>query len=848
VIEASHAGAAPDVVPARVLLWGLRAVLDWPGYAEATGWKPGDEDDPTLGSQRLVARWLRTMRSGPTAGEARDARLRRQWMERERRRLETGGAHADLRLPAMREASDRWQSRLERIGRLLRLSPVERDVLALLATPALDRVVEETTLGLLAWPVRRGSGDVLDAFARVAATALGVAPDAVLAALAPEGVLHRSGAVRVRVRGDGVVDELEAAYWATTLVSSDRAADDLERLLSAEAAPSPDLLRLTGADEVVQGADGAAIAACLRVAAARREPLSVLVIGEAGTEPLAVARALCAEVRAAEVRVDVRPWPPARRVPSRGLRSAEVPDTADGDAPDQAPPSGVTAEPIRVAASATPRAASPLGGAVPAARAGAGTRIAPADGPPLQMERKDKLRVVEAVLARAPVDVAEGAMGWPEVVIVDARSGTDPRAEAEARRRLEGLERVAASRFRPPWASLGELPDPLEDDDPQPVLAPATYAPTITVVDLRRGGGRAGDFVREVRALLSDEGEELEDEAERWERSARFDLVLRVPPQRPAVVRARVEEALRGLPVSPALVEELSARRVSRTALAEGVALVRRLGLTEGEYMQHVERALRQAARIGGRWRRAAGGRPRAMAYDLAWLCTSVPAEPLIESLVRERSGIVLFYGPPGTGKTELARELARRMGATLREVPASSLLSRYVGDTERAMARTFEEARREGAVLLIDEADSFLQPRARALASWEVTQTNEMLVRMEAFDGVLVCATNLAEGLDPAVMRRFDVKVRFDPPTAVQREALVRAAAEALGLPDGDALDDLARARVRRLEGLTAGDVASVVRGARLLRDVADVPALLARLEECLEARPGATRSAGFR
>lgn len=99
----------------------------------------------------------------------------------------------------------------------------------------------------------------------------------------------------------------------------------------------------------------------------------------------------------------------------------------------------------------------------------------------------------------------------------------------------------------------------------------------------------------------------------------------------------------------------------------------------------------------------------------------------------------------------------------------ASDLLDKYVGETEQRIAAMFEAAQDEGAVLLLDEADSFLSDRLGAGQAWEVTQTNEFLTQLEAFDGVFFATTNLIDRLDPAVLRRFSHKVRFDVLTAQQ-------------------------------------------------------------------------------
>ena len=73
-----------------------------------------------------------------------------------------------------------------------------------------------------------------------------------------------------------------------------------------------------------------------------------------------------------------------------------------------------------------------------------------------------------------------------------------------------------------------------------------------------------------------------------------------------------------------------------------------------------------------------------------------------------------------------------------------------YVGQAEKNIARAFRDAEDDGAVLLIDEVDSFLQDRRGAQRSWEVTQVNEMLTQMESFAGVFIASTNLIDGLDP--------------------------------------------------------------------------------------------------
>lgn len=114
----------------------------------------------------------------------------------------------------------------------------------------------------------------------------------------------------------------------------------------------------------------------------------------------------------------------------------------------------------------------------------------------------------------------------------------------------------------------------------------------------------------------------------------------------------------------------------------------------------------------------------------------------------------------------------------------ASDLISKWVGDTEKNIARAFHEAEQDGALLLIDEVDSFLQDRRTAQHGWEVSEVNEMLTQMESFPGIFIASTNLMDGLDQASLRRFDLKVKFDFLRSEQAWELVRRYCKQLQLP----------------------------------------------------------------
>ena len=123
----------------------------------------------------------------------------------------------------------------------------------------------------------------------------------------------------------------------------------------------------------------------------------------------------------------------------------------------------------------------------------------------------------------------------------------------------------------------------------------------------------------------------------------------------------------------------------------------------------------------------------------------------------------VLLFGPPGTGKTEFVKYLSQELNRPVHIKSASSLLSKWVGESEKNIAAAFKEAEAEQAILFLDEVDGLLFDRAAAHQSFEVSQVNELLQQMENFNGIMIAATNFDKNLDPAVMRRFTFKVEFN-------------------------------------------------------------------------------------
>lgn len=249
---------------------------------------------------------------------------------------------------------------------------------------------------------------------------------------------------------------------------------------------------------------------------------------------------------------------------------------------------------------------------------------------------------------------------------------------------------------------------------------------------------------------------------------------------------------------------------------------------------------------LGGARKSEPGARRVVTQYDLSLVNTESRFEVprIVEALRRRSWGTLCFHGPPGTGKTALAEHLAHALDRPLLVRQASDIMSKYVGETEQNMARMFADATAEGAVLLLDEADSYLRSRKMAERNYEVSETNEMLQGMERFAGVFICTTNLFEDLDEAALRRFTFKIRFKPLEAEQRERMF--VTEALdGRPE--ALTDEQRGRLRGLEALTPGDFASVRRQVEVLGEAFEPDEFLSQLEAEHRVKPQVRQQRGI-
>jgi SpoVK/Ycf46/Vps4 family AAA+-type ATPase len=138
-----------------------------------------------------------------------------------------------------------------------------------------------------------------------------------------------------------------------------------------------------------------------------------------------------------------------------------------------------------------------------------------------------------------------------------------------------------------------------------------------------------------------------------------------------------------------------------------------------------------------------------------------------------------LFAGDPGTGKTMAAEVIAGELGLDLYKIDLSTIVSKYIGETEKNLERIFGEAQSSNAILFFDEADAIFGKRSEvkdAHDRYANIEISYLLQRMEAYDGVTILATNLRANLDEAFARRLQFAIDFPFPDDEHRQRIWQA------------------------------------------------------------------------
>jgi SpoVK/Ycf46/Vps4 family AAA+-type ATPase len=327
----------------------------------------------------------------------------------------------------------------------------------------------------------------------------------------------------------------------------------------------------------------------------------------------------------------------------------------------------------------------------------------------------------------------------------------------------------------------------------------------------------------------------------------RFDMVIEFRAPGPVATRKMIARYFRPGEISDACIERLSVIEQLPPAQIERAAkVVRSLRSSSIDRRDREVQGLVDASLRAMHLKSVAPATSLPAHYDPAFINSDRELDPLIKGLCEGTGARMCLYGPPGTGKTAFAHHLGRELRLPVLVKRGSDLLDCYVGETEKKIAAAFHSARDAHAILVIDEADSFLRDRTDASRSWEVTQVNELLTQMEAFEGIFIASTNLIDTLDSASLRRFDFKVKFDYLTRAQRRAMFTRVASALSATPDE--DERARQLVDRLEWLTPGDFANALRQLHVTGEPATPARLAALLEvEATIKRERRHRAIGF-
>jgi hypothetical protein len=382
---------------------------------------------------------------------------------------------------------------------------------------------------------------------------------------------------------------------------------------------------------------------------------------------------------------------------------------------------------------------------------------------------------------------------------------------------------------------------------------------------------------RVVAEALPTDGHELEVLVRIWQREsalAACALLLdcneldESDGQRVAAVR-KVHESLRGPLVVGArqplglLPRPLVTVEVERPALAEQASLWRQgLGdaASDGEIEAVTSQFSLSAPAIGSLAQQASSAGERGLGETLWDLCR-LHTRPRLESLaqriearatwgdlvlpesqlrllreaalhVRQRNTVyerwgfagrysrglgisLLASGPSGTGKTMAAEVMANNLRLDLYHIDLSQVVSKYIGETERNLARLFDAAEGGGAILLFDEADALFGKRSEVKDShdrYANIEISYLLQRMEAYRGLAILTTNMKDALDPAFLRRIRFVVQFPFPDEGHRARIWRGIFPAATPTEGLQFERLARLN------LSGGNIRNVAMNAAFL------------------------------
>jgi len=177
----------------------------------------------------------------------------------------------------------------------------------------------------------------------------------------------------------------------------------------------------------------------------------------------------------------------------------------------------------------------------------------------------------------------------------------------------------------------------------------------------------------------------------------------------------------------------------------------------------------------------------------------------------------ILFAGPSGTGKTMASEIIANELGLDLYKIDLSTVISKYIGETEKNLDRIFTEARNSNSILFFDEADAVFGKRSEVRDSHDRYANIEvayLLQKMEEYDGIVILATNLRKNLDEGFARRMHFSVEFPLPEEPDRLRIWRR----IFPQEAPLAEDLDLNFMARQFKVTGGNIKNIALGAAFL------------------------------
>ena len=456
-----------------------------------------------------------------------------------------------------------------------------------------------------------------------------------------------------------------------------------------------------------------------------------------------------------------------------------------------------------------------------------------------------ELILPEAVRARVAVLPELLAAGEAQALVVRGPSHNGRRTLARALARslgrgvleVEGLGGAEDER----WRLLGALatlthalPVVLFDLPPgETAEVPSCYAGPLAVVLGRQGGLRGAGVERALTVTL-----EMPDAAARLEHWRRGLAALKGEVERDGDDEgfALEDEGFSSNEGVASDVEEIAGRfrltggNIRRAAgLARAYAALERRARVTAEDVQKASRDLNRQAldTLAVRVEGAGGWESLAVKPDTMRELRGLEARCRSRERLREAVGEgfgrqlnagvrALFSGPSGTGKTLAARLLASVLKMDLYRLDLSSVVNKYIGETEKSLNQIFARAEELDVILLLDEGDALLTQRTNVQNSndrYANLETNYLLQRLENFEGILLVTTNASERIDSAFQRRMDVVIDFRPPEPAEMLAIW-----GLHLPERHSVEAGLLGEVSRRCTLSGGQIRNAVLHASLL------------------------------